>query len=261
MKSVEEQKGTIKSLQKGLLLLKTILNSSEELGIAELGQISGLNQSTIHHLLKTLKMAGFISQNRETKKYTIGPELFYIWVKQNRLDAYFYRAYPVLEEMVAQVGETTSLFIRWEHEAVCVIGKESPHTLKASLRIGRRIPLHCTATGKAFLAYMEEDKASEIIYRVGLGKYMPNTITCPETLFKELREIRQQGYAIELEEFEDMINAIAVPVFNGYGEATFVIAVIAPLTRLTKERMLNDVKSLLQEKAKKIAEIFTRTDF
>lgn len=260
MESPIEEKGIIKSVQKSMLLLKAILNSSGELGISELQQISGYNQSTIHHSLKTLKLEGFISQNRETKKYTIGPELFNIWVKQNKLDTYFYRAYPVLEEMVAQVGETTSLFIRREHEAICIIGKESPQTLKASLRIGRRIPLHCTATGKAFLAYMEEEKVNEIIYRTGLGKYMPNTITSPEVLFKKLREIKSLGFAIELEEFEDMINAIGAPVFNDYGEVIFVVTVIAPLTRLTREKILS-INPLLQEKARKIADIFTRTEF
>lgn len=260
MTSLKEEKGTIKSLQKSLLLLRAILYSSGELGISELQQITGFNQSSIHHSLKTLKLEGFISQNIETKKYTIGPELFNLWVRQNRLDNYFYRAYPVLEEMVAQFGETTSLFIRRENEAICVIGKESPQTLKASLRIGRRIPLHCTATGKAFLAYMGEEEINETIYRTGLEKYMPNTITCPDKLLEELREIKKRGYAIELEEFEDMINAIGAPVFNDYGEIIFVVTVIAPLTRLTGERM-EAIHPLLREKTQKIAHIFTGTEF
>ena len=255
-----EEKGIIKSLQKSLKILKAIINADQELGISELHQICGFNQSTIHHSLKTLKIEGFVSQNKQTRKYTVGLELVKPMIKQNKPDLYIHRAYPILEEMVAQVGETTSLFIKRENKAICIIGKESPHTLRASLRIGRRIPLHCTATGKVFLAYMEDSQVNEIIYRVGLGRYMPNSITSPEVLFKELKKVRSCGYAVELEEFEDMVNAIGVPVFGSNGDVLFVVTVIAPMTRLPKEDLLS-VNMLLQKKAKKISDVFTQAEF
>lgn len=260
MKQIVEDSGTIKSVKKGLILLKRIINTAEEVSLGELEKEVGYNQSTIHHMLKTLKMEGFVSQNRETKKYTIGPELFNIWIKQNNMDSYFYRSFPVLQEVVSTFEETTSLFIRREDEAICMIGKESHHTLKASLRIGRRIPLHCTATGKAFLAYLDRDTVNQIIFRSGLHKYMPNTITSPDRLFEELEVIKQSGVAIELEEFEDMINAVGVPIFNDYGEVVLVMTLIAPITRLDNEKIAA-VIPFLKDKTKAIKEVFTKAEF
>lgn len=256
----KEDKGIIKSLQKSLILLKEIMNSTGELGINELERIAGYNQSTIHHSLKTLMLEGFISQNKRSKKYSIGPELFNIWVKQNKLDNYFYRAYPILEDMVREVGETTSLFIRREHESICVIGKESTQTLRAFLTIGRRIPLHCTATGKVFLAYMDREGVNEVIQKTELKKYMPNTITKTDILVKELNQIKSQGYSLEIEEFEDMINAIGAPVFNERGEIISVVTVIAPMTRLTREKMIS-IHPILQEKARQISEALSKTAY
>ena len=256
----QDEKGIIKSLQKSLILLKTIMSSPGEVGIIELQKICGYNTSSIHHALKTLMLEGFVSQNKRTKKYTIGPELFNIWVKQNKLNNYIYRAYPILEETVSEIGETTSLFIQREHESICVIGKESSHMLRAFLTIGRRIPLHCTATGKVFLANMDPNKLDEIIYQSDLKEYMPNTITRPEFLKKELRQIKDQGFALEFEEFEEMINAIGAPVFNDDGDVISVITIIAPLTRLTREKMLS-IYPILIEKAKKISSILTGTAF
>lgn len=255
-----EESGTIKSVKKGLILLKKILNTADEVGIGDLEKEVGYSPSTIHHMLKTLKMQGFVSQNRETKKYTIGPELFNIWIKQNNMDSYFYRSFPVLQDIVAKFEETTSLFIRREDEAICMIGKESHHTLKASLRIGRRIPLHCTATGKAFLAYLDKETVHQIIYRSGLHKYMPKTITSPDLLFEELEVIKKRGVAIEIEEFEDMINAVGVPIFNDYGEVVLVMTLIAPITRLDQDKIAA-VIPYLQEKAKDIREVFTKAEF
>lgn len=260
MPAKEEVKGTIKSVKKALILLKKILSTSEEVSIGELQKEFGINQSTIHHLMKTLKVEGFVSQSIATRRYTIGPELFNLWVKQNNLTNYFYRSFPVLEDVVSKLNETTSLFIRREHEAICVIGKESRHTLKASLRIGRHIPLHCTATGKVFLAYLDEETVNQIIYRSGLHKYMPNTITKPDILFNELDQIKKHGYALELEEYEDMINAVGVPIFNNRGEVILVMTQIAPLTRMD-EKQISTVIPYLNEKAKNIEMIFSNTEF
>jgi DNA-binding IclR family transcriptional regulator len=255
-----EDSGTIKSLRKGIILLKKLLNSDEEISIGELQKEVGFSQSTTHHLLKTLKIEGFVSQNTITKKYTIGPELFNIWLQQNKLYRYFYRSLPVLEDIESRFEETTTLSIRREHEAIVVIGKESHHTLKASLRIGRRIPLYCTAAGKAFLAYLDRETINQIIYRTGLNKYLPNTITLPDKLFEELEAIKQRGVAIELEEFEDMINAVSVPIFNDYNEVVLTLTVIAPITRLN-DKKIAAVIPYLKEKANEIEEVFTTTEF
>jgi|Deesub1362A_J573_1020465.scaffolds.fasta_scaffold04471_2 DNA-binding IclR family transcriptional regulator len=246
--------GIIKSVQKSLKILKHIMNSPEEVSLSELEKKFGYNSSTIHHLLKTLMEEGFISQNKVTKKYDIGPEFLYYWFGSKRPEKYFNRVLPLLKKCVDITGETTNLFIRDEDEAVCVIGSESRQTLKAFLMIGRRIPLPCTAVGKVFLAYMGQQQAIKIIQRVGLKKYMPGTITDLQTLLDELRKTRELGYAIEREEYEEMITAVGVPIFDKNRNVISVVSTIIPTIRANNKK-INTVILTLTDVSKKISDI------
>ena len=198
-------KGLIKSVQKSLKILKYIIDSDDEVNLSDLEKALGYNVSTIHHLLKTLMEEGFVSQNKATRKYDIGPEIFFAWIGGRRPEKYFSRVTPILEECVDITGETTNLFIRDDDEAVCMTGCESKKTLRAYLKIGRRIPLHCTAAGKAFLINHKPEE---------LKKYMSDTTKDLKSLIEELKISRERGYTLEDNDYEDMITAIGVPVLD-----------------------------------------------
>lgn len=245
----------IKSVQKSLKILKHIIYSPGEVALAELEEEFGYNQSTIHHLLKTLSLEGFVSQNAKTKRYDIGPELLNIWLMYRKGEDYFMRAYPVLKEIVNRYGETTNLFIREGEKAICVIGEESPKLLKAHLMLGRTIPLHCTAAGKAILAYLPEEEVVSM-YRDGMDKYMENSITDLNLLLEELARVRERGYSIEKEEFENLIHALGVPILNQNNEVIAAVSMVAPKMRLTDDKM-PEIGEYLVEKAKEISEKLT----
>lgn len=221
-------KSLIKSVQKSLKILKFIIDSNDEVNLSDLQKELGYNVSTIHHLLKTLIEEGFISQNKSTKKYDIGPEIFFAWLGGRKPEKYFNRVTPILEECVDETGETTNLFIRDDGEAVCITGCESKKTLRAFLKIGRRIPLHCTAAGKAFLLNYKPEE---------LKKHLKNVPTDLNILIKELEISRERGYTLEINEYEDMITAIGVPVIDDKGRVICTISNIGPSTRIDEERI------------------------
>ncbi|MEC9487867.1 MAG: IclR family transcriptional regulator [Halanaerobium sp.] len=249
----------IKSVQKSLKILKYIIYASGEVSLAELEEEYGYNQSTIHHLLKTLSLEGFVSQNSRTKRYDIGPELLNIWLMYRKDEDYFMRAYPVLKEIVNKFGETANLFIREDDSLICVIGEESGELLKAHLMLGRNIPLHCTAAGKAFLSRLPEGEVREM-FSDGLEKYMENSNTDLNLLLEELEEIRERGYSTEKEEFEKLIHAIGVPILNQSGEPIAAVSVVAPKMRLAEDKM-ERVGSFLVEKSKEISNKLTGTKY
>lgn len=237
-------KSLIKSVQKSLKILKFIIDSEEEVNLSDLQKELGYNVSTIHHLLKTLMEEGFISQNKTTKKYDIGPEIFFAWLGGRRPEKYFARVTPILEECVEETGETTNLFIRDDDEAVCITGCESKKTLRAFLKIGRRIPLHCTAAGKAFLINHKPEE---------LQKYLKNAPVDLNNLIEELEISKERGYTLEIDEFEDMITAIGVPVLDNKGKVICTISNIAPSTRVDEES-IQFISQKLIEASKKITE-------
>lgn len=238
--------GLIKSVQKSLRVLKTIMYSPEEVSLTEIEKILGYNSSTTHHLLKTLMVEGFVRQNPKTKKYSVGSEVFLSWISNRHLEKTFDRAAPFLEECVAATNETTNLFIRDYDEVICVAGRESKQILKAYLMIGRRMPMTCTAAGKVFLANMEEDEILSFIQRDGLRKYMPKTITDVGLLLKELKQIKVQGYSTEEDEYEEMITAIGFPIHNDLGKVICSLTCIIPSFRAEPEKLDFIIKYLKQ---------------
>lgn len=244
-KSKNNGKDLIKSVQKSLKILKYIIEVNEEVTLSDIQKALDYNVSTIHHLLKTLIEEGFVSQNKTTKKYYIGPEIFYTWLRGRRPDNYFSRVTPILKECVDITGETTNLFIRDNGEALCITGYESPKTLRAFLKIGRRIPLPCTAAGKAFLINHTTEE---------LKPFIKDTTKDLKSLEEELRISKQRGYTLEINEYEEMITAIGAPVFDNNGRVICTISTIAPSTRVDDER-IEFISNNLINASKKISEL------
>src|SRR5260370_5717469 len=108
--------------------------------------------------------------------------------------------------------------------------------------VGRRTPAHCTAVGKAIMAYLPESQVEAIIRKQGMKAMTANTITSFVELKKELSIIRERGYAIDNEEIEEGVRCVGCVVRNFSGEPLAAISISAPAFRLTKEK----VKSLSQ---------------
>ena len=247
-------KGIIKSVQKSLKVLKYIMASSDEVSVNELVKEFDYNRSTIHHMLKTMKLEGFLSQNHQTKNYNIGSEIFNGWIKDRDMHNYLMRLKPSIKEIVSKCKETTTMFVRENDKAICVIGEESEQIIKAYLMIGREIPLYCTAAGKAMLAYLPKDEVEKILHISGMKKYMKKTTVDKDELFKELEEIRKKGYAVEKEEFEELINAVGIPVLNKYNQPVASVSVVGPIMRFTDPKIKECLPFLL-EKSKEMSSI------
>lgn len=224
---MNNEKGTIvKSLVKGLSILKHIMNSKTETSIVDLQSALNYNISTIHHQLSTLIAMGFVSQNSKTKKYTIGPELFSYGLLYNESEAYLKRIDPILAESVLKSGETTNLFVNNQEEIVCIRGIESHCLLKANLQIGRRLPLKRAAAGRVFL---EPNQDSQFINQ----------------------KIR---YEVEENVLDPSVTAIAVPVVINH-EVRFSLCSIMPTSRVL-EGTYEKIAENLYQTSLKIAEAF-----
>lgn len=245
--------GLIKSVQKSMKILKYIIDANDEVSLTDIEKDLGYNISTVHRLLRTLMEEKFISQNKVTKKYDIGPAVFFSWLGGRKPEKYFSRITPILAECVNKTGEATNLFIRDGNEAVCITGCESQHTLRAFFVIGRRIPLTCTAAGKVFLSHITKEELQKLINQIEFKQYLPNTLMDMESLLKDLSESRERGYTIENEEYEQMVTAVGVPVFDNNGRVICSISTIVPSTRIDEEK-INYISKELMITSKKITE-------
>jgi DNA-binding IclR family transcriptional regulator len=143
---------------------------------------------------------------------------------------------PKVEELAESTGELAACFVGEEGEAVYVYGTEGERSIRTNLSVGDRSPLHCTASGKAILAHLSDERIRRIIEDRGLEAKTPNTITDADDLFVEVADIREQGYAVSMEESVEGVRAVAAPVLL---DDTVVasVSLAGPANRFVGERL------------------------
>src|SRR5258708_31411960 len=213
-----EEGGTrVSSVANAILLMKTFSDEQSELGISALAERLGLAKSTVHRLASTLVAARMLEQNRETGKYRLGLAVFELGSLVRRKIDMSFEAKPWLMTLREQTGETVNLSILDHGGVVCVNFLESKEVNRISSGIGLRTPVHCTAEGKALIAFQPPLMIERII-NAGLERRTPRTMIDPAALTEELAKIRVRGYAIDDEEYELGVRGIASPIRDDSGD-------------------------------------------
>jgi IclR family KDG regulon transcriptional repressor len=227
----------LSSVANAILLMKTFSDEQSELGISALADRLGLAKSTVHRLASTLVEAGMLEQNKETGKYRLGLAVFELGSLVRRKIDISFEAKPWLMTLREQTGETVDLSILDHGGVVCVNFLESQKVNRISSGIGLRKPVHCTAEGKALIAFQPTATIERLIHS-GLERRTPRTLVEPAALKDELAKIRARGYATDDEEYELGVRSIAAPIRDDSGNSVAAVGVTGPTQRLTKNRLL-----------------------
>ena len=205
-----------------------------EMGVTELSERLKVHKSTVSRLLVTMETTGFVRRNAANGRYALGPRLLELSsLVLARLDVRTVSR-PWLEELSRASLETVNLAV-WDHdEAVNVDQIPSSQPILYMGWIGRRTPAHASSTGKALLAYQPPDVIERILGRT-LKIYTRATVGDPVRLRRELGAIRECGYAIAADEFQEGVTAVAAPILTR-GRAVGVISISAPTYRTTRQR-------------------------
>ena len=187
-------------LDRAVDILELFVRIGPELGVSELSRALGLNKATAHRLLTTLKRRDLVSQDPVTRRYRLGMKLWELGSRATADFSWIDRVHPYLERLTAEMGETTHMAILEGAEILYVDKVETSRSLRMPSQVGRRLPAHCTALGKAMLAYLTDDVLDWVISRRPLMRATAKTINDPSRLRTELELIRGHGYAVDNEE-------------------------------------------------------------
>jgi IclR family transcriptional regulator, KDG regulon repressor len=232
-----EEGGTrLSSVANAILLMKSFSDEHGELGISALAERLGLAKSTVHRLASTLMEAGMLEQNPETGKYRLGLAIFELGSLVRRRIDISLEAKPWLMTLREQTGETVDLSVLDHGGVVCVNFLESKKVNRISSGIGMRKPVHCTAEGKALIAFQSAATIERVI-GARLERRTPRTLIDPGALKEELAAVRARGYATEDEEYELGVRSIAAPIRDDTGNSVASVGVAGPTQRLTKTRL------------------------
>jgi|DewCreStandDraft_1066081.scaffolds.fasta_scaffold00555_19 DNA-binding IclR family transcriptional regulator len=227
----------IQVLDRAMAILELLWQQGRELNAQQISAHIGVNKSTVRRLLKALAYHRLLEEDERTGQYRLGMKLFELGSSVvARLDIRA-RARPYLERLVLETGETAHLCILDRGEVLYLDKHEPMRTMRIPSEVGRRNPAYCTAVGKALLAYLPEEELEELVRRQGLRAYTPRTITTLAELKQELARVRERGYAVDDEEFEEGLKCIGAPVRDYSGRVVASISIAGPAFRLTEEKI------------------------
>lgn len=225
----------VQSIERALLILETLGQNSQGIGVTELGQSVGLHKSTVHRLLSTLMTFGYVEQDKDSERYRPGIKILGLGLEVlNNLD-FRKEALPYMKELVEISRETVQLAVLDYGEVVIVERDHSPETIIVNL--GLRADVHCTAEGKVLLAFLPRDEIVRILTKHPMIQHTVNTMTDVSNLLVHLEKVNSQGYAINAEELAEGLRTIAAPVFDHTGRVIAALSISGPTSRLTLERM------------------------
>lgn len=228
---MQKRSNLVQSVIRALEILE-LLDVEKELGISEISDMLGLEKSTVHRLISTLKHKGYVMQNSSNYKYSNSFKLFEMGNNVVERLGLRRQAQPYMEELAEKSHETVNLAIMDGKDIIYIDKIESPETIKVDLNVGKRLPSYCTGLGKAMLAFMPEGKVVDLLREETLIPYTKNTITDMEALINELRKIREQGYSIDNEEYVEGLVCVASPIRNYRGEAVAAMSIALPKYRI-----------------------------
>jgi DNA-binding IclR family transcriptional regulator len=244
----------VQSIERAAAILRSFSEAEPELGVTELSQRLGLHKSTISRIVATLQREGLVGQNPETGKYRLGVGLVSLaGVALGRINVRG-AAQPYLDSLVRETQETVTVEILTDGVCLIVEQKESPQPVRYVSWIGRRFPLHCTASGKVLLAACAEDERQALL-SFPLRRYTAHTIVAYDALQAALAGVTADGYAVALEEYELGFGAIAAPIYDHAGHTVGSLAISSPSFRLSRAQFAALVPCLHQTAAAISAEL------
>jgi len=228
-----------------------------ELGTNEIARRARVDPSTASRQLATLAAHGLVEHVAESGRYRLGLRLVELGnLVLGRLDLREL-ARPHLRALVEETGETATLSVPGERDAITVDFVQSPRSVRSVAQLGRPSVGHATAAGKVVLAYARDGPAAGAGARPAspsssLRAYTPRTIVDPVALERELRRVRERGWAVAVEEREPGLAAIAAPVLGRGGELAAVLGLQGPAERF-RGRALEAAVAPLRERARALA--------
>lgn len=213
-------------------ILEAFGPDDETLSLSELARRTSLAKASVYRLAQELVHWGLLE--RRQSDYRLGMRLFEIGLRVPRQRILRDLVRPFMEDLFHATKETVHLAVA-DGLDVLYLEKVSGHMEVRPSRVAGRMPLYCTATGKALLAFGPAVLLEEVLAEP-LPRITPRTVVAPKLLGQELQKARELGYATEFEQTRVGYMSVAIPLRGATGATVAALSVTAPVTRAHVER-------------------------
>ena len=238
------------AIEKALEIMLKFQDIKPSWGIRELSASLKFSPATVQRILQVLKAYEFVRQAPLTRQYFVGNVFYRFLENLNSANNLSRAGRRFMEEVASATLETVHLNIIQGNMRICIDSIESPKTLKAGMPIGNQSPLYAGASAKCLLAFSDEEFKTGYLKSVKLEPITDNTIIRQDKLIKELKKIKNQGYALSLGERTPGIGSLSAPVFNHKRLILASLSLAIPEIRFRQEDHLSNCIHILTGAAK-----------
>jgi DNA-binding IclR family transcriptional regulator len=239
---MSEGSAGVQSVDRALTILEVLARVGEA-GVTEIAGELDVHKSTAFRLVTTLEAHRLVEQTTERGRYRLGVGVLRLaGATTARLDL-VQEARPLCRQLAAETGETVNIAVLSESSALYLDQVAGSSALQPHNWVGQHIPLHATSNGKVLLSGLDDARVNPLLGT--LSRYTDATIT-------KKGRLREQGYAVAVDELEQGLTAVAAPIRNAHGDVIASMSVSGPSFRLSEERV-DDVVRLLVEAAAEVS--------
>jgi len=227
---------------KAFEIINYISEKQGEIRLVDITNDLDMNKTTAFRFLETLESLNIIEKKSNT--YYLGLSLLQLGNKVITRTLLLEKIIPILERISDDVNETVN-FAQLQGDMALYLHKiDSKRSLQFSLGTGDKLPLYCTAMGKAILSALPDEKYENIVQNIEFRKITSNTIDNKNYLYSEIKNIRKQGFSTEVEELEEGLICVSVPVTIKVLNFRGAISISGPAFRISEEIISRLVKRL-----------------
>ena len=232
----------VPNLAKACEVLNYISDTHGECKLKDIAAELSIPRTTALRITQTLQSADYLSLSAEGG-FTLGPAVVQLGVKGlDNLDIRNY-ARPVLQSLSNEIGESSHLAVLSGAKSLLVEVADSPHPIRIAARPGTLVDIHCSSTGKVFLAFSIPEP-QKFCKALELAPHTPNTHTTLESVLAAIEQTRKNGYAIDEEEYAPGVRCMAVPISNAFGKTIAAVGITASTSTFTKAKIAPMAKKL-----------------
>jgi PcaR/PcaU/PobR family beta-ketoadipate pathway transcriptional regulator len=241
------------SLAKALSVIRAFSSRNRTMTLAEIAAGAEITRSSAQRIVFTLEALGYIRKHERTRRFLLTPRALSIGCNYLEADQLVDCANPFLASLNVECQESVAMTEPDGLEMVYVARFPSHKYAPIHVPVGKRIPMYCTGSGRAYLSRRPESESLEVLSQSERKPYTPMTKTDVNEIAEMLREARVRGYAYNNEELYIGDISIAAPVINSAGQSIAAVHVSAPGSRWTFAEASQKLAPLVIECARSVS--------
>jgi len=234
-----EPKHPVTTVERTLEIVETI-RELDGAGVSEIAERVDVGKSAVHNHLNTLANREYVVKRGD--EYHIGLAFLGLGAYARKRNDIYEAARSEVDKLADETGELVNLLVEKDGEGIYLYQARGENAVELDTYDGKRVRLHCTALGKAILGFRTDSEVETILDEQGMSAMTPNTITDRQELFAELKDVREQGYAVDHEERLNGLRCIAAPITDDADRGLAAISVSCPVHRADDDRFYGELR-------------------